>query len=248
MLPAAGRPTRVCRPAPLFRPACTRHATRHTPRATRHAPRTAHPAAELLVGSARDDATAGHRAKSNAKSTGSIAPRATRTRRHRAKSTADGVTRTMPPVRHGPDAPDRRQPSFDSRLHRQQAIDSRLHRQQAPSTVGSIDSRLRRHPADQLAADMSRYRLRCRLRRGRTFSGRGGGCAWWLRLVAAPGSCACGSDRARVCVYARFAAQWCSVQRCNACDCPRCMNSRCLEVPALPQCVKLALSASARAA
>ena len=81
---------------------------------------------------------------------------------------------------------------------------------------------------------------RCRLRRGRTFSGRGGGCAWWLRLWRRPGSC--------LCLRARSAAQWCSVQRCNACDCPRCMNSRCLEVPALPQCVKLALSASARAA
>ena len=165
---------------------------RATPHATRHAPRATHraPCRRTSCGQRprrrNGKNTAGHRAKSNAKSTGSIAPRATRTRRHRAKSTADGVTRTMPPVRHGPDAPDRRQPSFDSRLHRQQAIDSRLHRQQAPSTAGSIDSRLRRHPADQLAADMSRYRLRCRLRRGRTFSGRGGGCAWWLRLVAAP--------------------------------------------------------------
>ena len=245
MLPAAGRPTRVCRPAPLFRPACTRHATRHAPRATRHAPRTLPPnflwAAPATTQrqehgrASRQEQRQEHR-KHRAKS--DTHPKASR-QEHGRRSHEDNATSASRPGRA------RSSPA----LLRQQAPSAAGNRQQAPSTAGSIDSRLHRQQAPSASGRPAR-------RRHVQVSPSVPPAAWayvfwarrWLRLVAAPGSCACGSDRARVCVYARFAAQWCSVQRCNACDCPRCMNSRCLEVPALPQRVKLALSASARAA
>ena len=174
VLPAAGRPTRVCSPAPLFRPTAPKKPARATPRTTHHAPRRAscwhspRPIADATARTGRasrqelrqehrkaprqerqapksiapraPEGTApratstgrprqGHRKhrcrapeasrqehrkhrvksdkhrKHRAKGTGKH--RAKSTGRHRAESTVDGVTRTKPPVRHGPDAPDR---------------------------------------------------------------------------------------------------------------------------------------------
>jgi len=280
VLPAAGRPTRVCSPAPLFRPTAPKKPARATPRTTHHAPRRASCWHRPRSPTQRQE-RAGHRAKSYAKSTGRHRAKSDKHRKAsrqehrkaprqerqapegRAKGTGSMVPSTGSIAPRAPEAPrqERQTPKAPRQGHREASRQEhrkasrrehgrRGHEDKATSasrpgrarssqrltqrlTLVAPDSANRTptgpghgppdsnansnaacSPADPLAADMTRYRLRCRLRRGRTFSGRGGGCAWWLRLWRRPGSC--------LCLRARSAAQWCSVQLC-------------------PRCVKLAL-------